>query len=212
MDDDEAGGEEEDGDEELREEEEPIADGVEELLVEHGPQLLEEEVAAAVTQVSVSGVVEDVLGDEGRVDFGVDGLPWGRSFGGLPGLGHLLPHADEDLLHGGDRGSVAGDAVTASILLQLLEDLLEGVRFVAGQQVAQLGAHVLIDVDFGYELADEFRHPLDVARGLLDDDQMVAGAVLLLEEQRRSAALDLTRGHDGDPVAQQVGFFHEMGR
>ena len=48
LDDDEARGEEEDGNEELRREEQPIAEGVQQLLIEHGLQLLEEEVASTV--------------------------------------------------------------------------------------------------------------------------------------------------------------------
>ena len=36
--------------------------------------------------------------------------------------------------------------------------------------------------------------------------------VFPFEEQRRSAALQLSVGHDGDPVAQQVGLLHEVGR
>ena len=142
---------------------------------------------------------------------------------------------DKHFLHGGDGSAVAGYAQRSPVLFQLFEYLLEEMRLVAGQQISQFGADVLVDGHFRNRLADQFRDPLDVTAAFLHNHQMVAGPVFLLQEQRRAcgvpvnfllsipveqnfiffkitATLDLPAGHDGDAIAQQIGLLHEMSR
>lgn len=45
---------------------------------------------------------------------------------------------------------------------------------------------------------------------LTDERQVEADAETVLEEKRRSAAVQLPFGDDGDAVAQEVGFIHVM--
>ena len=86
------------------------------------------------------------------------------------------------LFHGSDGCAVTRDAVTAPVLFELFEDLLERVRLIAGQEVSQFGADILIDDHFRDVFADQLRDALHVARRFLDDDQVVTGAVLLLQK------------------------------
>ena len=90
---------------------------------------------------------------------------------------------DVYLFHGGDGCAITGNAVTAPILFELFEDLLERMRLVPGQQVRQLGADVLVNDHFRNVFADQLGDALHVARRFFDDDQVVAGAVLLLQKQ-----------------------------
>lgn len=86
----------------------------------------------------------------------------------------------QHLFHSGDGSSVTRDSQEPSILFQFFKNVLEVVRFIAGQQVSQFGADILINADFGNVFANQFSYATNVASVFFDDDQMVACTVLLL--------------------------------
>ena len=123
-----------------------------------------------------------------------------------------MTNFQEDLLKGRHGDTIALNIHVSQIFIKVCEEVLEHKGVFTGN----LYGHLALDLSQFHHLWPqpfmEVWHNLSVIHGVsFDDRHDIADTEAILQEHGRSQARHFTRGHDANPIAENVSFVHVMG-